>query len=719
MKSLKAVLSQGRSLDQPCWIGSVKTNIGHLEAAAGIAGLIKVVLCLQHQEIPPHLHLKQLNPYISLAGTPFAIPTERQSWYVSTEPRLAGVSSFSFGGTNSHVILQEAAVFSQVVKDDIKRPWHLLTLSAKTEKALQQLAGRYENYLINHPEASIADICYTANTGRSHFAHRLAVVVDSREQLIEKLAAGASGKETSGLFNNQPKKIAFLFTGQGSQYINMGRQLYETQPTFRKTLDYCAQILRPYLEKPLLEVLYPTVGETSPLNETVYAQPALFALEYALFDLWKSWGVEPSAVMGHSVGEYVAATVAGVFSLEEGLKLIATRARLMQPLPSIGEVSHAFHSPLMEPMLAEFEAVAKEITYNQPRIPLISNVTGQLATPEIATPEYWVNHVRQTVHFAQSIQTLHQSGYKLFLEIGPKPILLEMSRQCLPEDAGIWLPSLCPPQEDWQQMLSSLGLLYVNKMKIDWSGFDKDYVRRQLELPTYPFQRQRYWLETSENGDRENGHQKDILENSSSLIVNLLNQVNPKQLAQELKIAEKLTEQEQNLLPKLLTILINLQSSEPAGILQQLKKAPERDRIHLITNYLQSVVAQLLGFHDSPSPDSQLGFFDMGMDYSMMLELRDLLQTSFGCSIAVTTLSEHFNIQKLAKYLHGEMFELELEEELEIDNSSETEDKRTIVNREVEPLDEEAIADAIKQELIATALQEEIKEIKLLLNQEN
>ncbi|NEQ24610.1 MAG: type I polyketide synthase [Microcoleus sp. SIO2G3] len=318
VKSLKAVLLQNRKPDQPCWLGSLKTNIGHLEAASGIASIIKVVLALQHQEIPPHLHLKQLNPYISLEGTTFSIPTERQPWHPGTEHRLAGISAFGFGGTNCHVILEEAPLeeggregakeqgknfphsptpslphsLTSSLSDSLTRPVHLLTLSAKTEKALGELAQRYADFLGTHPEVSLADVCFTANTGRSHFDHRLAVVAESTSQLQSTLEAFAAGKETAGLVRSQANnkkrpKIAFLFTGQGSQYVGMGRQLYETQPVFRRALERCDEILRPYLKLPLLEVLYPKPGENSPLDETAYTQPALFALEYALFQLWR------------------------------------------------------------------------------------------------------------------------------------------------------------------------------------------------------------------------------------------------------------------------------------------------------------------------------------------------------------------------------------------------------------------------------------------------
>lgn len=565
MKALGAVLEQGRSPGDYCAVGSVKTNIGHLEAAAGIAGLIKVALSLKHRQIPPSLHFQKPNPYIPFDKLPLQVQQTLAPWPKRSSPASAGVSSFSFGGTNAHVVMEEAPLESQKAKgkskEVIERPLHLLTLSAKSESSLRELAQRYQEFLASHPEESLFDICFAASTGRSHFDHRLAIVAESTVQLCEQLGAFAALRETVGLVSEQVNsrkrpKVAFLFTGQGSQYIGMGRQLYDTQPTFRASLDFCDELLRPYLEKPLLSVLYPEAEETSPLDETAYTQPALFALEYALFQLWKSWGIEPSVVMGHSVGEYVAACVAGVFSLEDGLKLIAARARLMQALPQDGvmvsvlanqqkvttaiepyteqvslaalngsesvvisgerqaiskvvaaleaegiktktlKVSHAFHSPLMEPMLTEFEKVAQELTYYQPRINLISNVTGQPATSEIATPEYWCRHIRQPVKFAASIETLSQQGYEVFVECGPKAILLGMGCQCLPEGVGLWLPSLRPGQEDWQTILQSLGQLYVRGVKVDWLGFDQGYTRCKVTLPTYPFQRQCYWVET-------------------------------------------------------------------------------------------------------------------------------------------------------------------------------------------------------------------------------
>ncbi|GFZ92541.1 type I polyketide synthase [Okeania sp. KiyG1] len=619
--AIGTVFGKTHSQEEPLIIGSAKTNIGHLEGAAGIAGLIKIVLQLQHQQIAPSLHFNQPNPLINWSQLPLQVSTQLTPWPTNGKSRIAGVSSFGFSGINSHVILEEAPVKfksqnSKVkIKDVLERPVHLLTLSAKTEKALTDLVSNYQNHLKKYPQLKLADICHTANTGRTHFQHRLAVVASNQAELLTKLQKYQEQEELVGIYsgkqadNTTVPKIAFLFTGQGSQYLNMGRQLYERAPIFREAIHQCEQILssvETFQNQSLGELLYPTEQDESNLSlldQTAYTQPALFAIEYALFKLWESWGIKPDAVMGHSVGEYVAATVAGVFSLEDGLKLIAARGKLMQQLPSGGEmvsvmasaskiqetlremaleekvaiaaingpqstvisgesegirvivthlesegiktkalqVSHAFHSPLMEPMLAEFEAVAKQLTYNQPYIPLISNLSGLQVDSQITTAEYWVNHIRQPVQFDRSMRTLHEQGYEVFLEIGAKPILLGMGRQCLPEEIGVWLPSLRPgkiplpsplespsrppwkgekpedtsllkdgkPEDtsllrgEWQQMLSSLGQLYVQGANVNWSGLDRDYTRQKVLLPNYPFQRERYWVENKQKFQKQ------------------------------------------------------------------------------------------------------------------------------------------------------------------------------------------------------------------------
>ncbi|CAK8714590.1 Phthiocerol synthesis polyketide synthase [Candidatus Electrothrix gigas] len=551
--------------DDHLYLGSVKTNIGHLDASAGMAGLIKVILALHHQEIPPHLHFDEPNPLIDWENLPFKVPVQPISWPVHDKPRIAGVSSFGMSGTNAHVIVQEAPQIEPGKSFEnplaLERPVQIVTLSGRTEQALADQADQYHDYLTDHTDLNLTDVCYTANTGRVHFEYRLTAIAEDRTELSTKLAAYKKGETvaelTAGKIKSEKPKIAFLFTGQGSQYADMGRELYETQPLFRKTMEQCDRILQSYLEISLLKVLYGENKEecSKLLLRTKYTQPALFAIEYALAKLWQSWGIEPIAVIGHSVGEYAAACLAGVFSLEDGLKLIAERGRLMQALPQNGmmaavqidetklsqtiepyldqvsiaglnapesmvlsgerqmvtqivtqlqaegikckplKVSHAFHSPLMEPMLAEFGAVAKTVDYAEPRLKLISNLTGEPLVGIKA--EYWVEHARKAVRFAQGMTTLEEMGTDVFLEIGPKPILLGLGQQCLSDQAEhLWLSSLYPGQRsDWAQVLDSLAKLHVWGGHVDWQAFDKPYPRRKVSLPTYPFQRKRYWID--------------------------------------------------------------------------------------------------------------------------------------------------------------------------------------------------------------------------------
>lgn len=557
--SLKNVLIEGRSSEDTCWIGSVKSNIGHLEAASGMAGLIKVVMSLTNGVIPPNIHYNTPTPHVSIEDTPLAVPTRQQAW-PEGKRRLAGISSFGFGGTNAHLILEEAPV--RRVKEDARpRPHYLLTLSAKSEAGLRDLSDRYVLHLAQNTELLPADVCYSANIGRSHFSNRLGVAAASIDEMAQKLKAYASGETPAGLFagiagkaGNPP--LAFLFTGQGSQYAGMAKSLFDTQPVFRQAVEECAAALDSDLERALLDIIFADAGdEGHEIHATGYTQPALFAIEYGLARMWESWGIAPAAVMGHSVGEYVAACIAGVFSLEDGLRLIAARGRLMQGLPAGGTmaavlsekepvaavlekydgkvcfaafngpnsqvisgeadavetalaemaaagikskrltVSHAFHSPLMAPMLYQFFEIASAVTYHPPKIYLISNRTGKPADSDIATPEYWCRHILEPVRFEESMKTLYREGIRIFLECGPDPVLLGMGRRCIDGKDCHWLPSLRRGRSDWMQLCASLGELYASGATVDWARVDKYYAKQRVTLPNYPFQRKRYWVE--------------------------------------------------------------------------------------------------------------------------------------------------------------------------------------------------------------------------------
>lgn len=561
--ALGAVFAKGRDKQNALWVGAVKTNVGHLEAAAGITGLVKVLMALRAEKIPPHLHFKHPTPHVNWGELNLRVPTEAVPWPRKDRPRIAGVSSFGFSGTNAHIILADPPATAPV-ESPWRRPRHLLALSAKTPGALDALVAAYAEHLQNQPKLDLADVCHTAGVGRNHFSQRLALQATSTAEAAELLRRVAAGEEVPGLVRgasneHETPRVAFLFTGQGAQFVGMGRQLYETQPVFRKTLDRCDELLRAHMDKPLLSLLYPEAGaDAALLDQTGYTQPAMFALEIALAETWKSWGIEPEWTMGHSVGEYAAACVAGVFSLEDGLMLIAARGRLMQQLPAGGamvaimaeparvlaaiaghedkisvagfngplqvvvsgerealqgvaarfeaegvrihwlQVSHAFHSPLMDPMLEEFGRICAEVTYQRPKLGLISNVTGRLAGDEVCTPEYWRDHVRQPVAFVAGVEALVNDGARLFLEIGPKPVLVGMAQQFVEQKDAAWLASLPDPRQklsDWEQLLATLGTLYTNGAAINFKGFDRDYARRKVDVPTYRFQEQRYWPE--------------------------------------------------------------------------------------------------------------------------------------------------------------------------------------------------------------------------------
>ena len=570
LRALGAVLAAGRPADQPCRVGSVKTNLGHSETAAGITGLIKAALCIQHRQLPPSLHFREAIPTLDLSSLKLQVQTKLEPLPRPDQPAVVGVSSFGFGGTNAHVVLAEAPVDSgSVDAEGSALPVQILCLSAHSEEALRQRAEQLLAVLRNgDPVGGVAALCATANSRRSHFARRLVCLGADAPSLAHQLeswvgggtdaAAGAapSAGVVTGQAGEWPGKLAFLFTGQGSQGLGMAQGLHAHHPVFRAAFEQATELLDPLLPQPLASVLFADPDHEQEaaqlLDQTGFTQPALFVVGYALARLWQSWGLQPDLLLGHSVGEIVAAHLAGVFDLPDALALVAARGRLMQalpagggmvallasaaqveqllatapqlaiaayngpantvvsgPLPALAEleaqasaqglachrlaVSHAFHSPAMAPMLEAFAQVLAGIRFSPPRIPLVSNVSGTLAGPEIAQASYWCHHVLRPVRFADGMAALAAEGVSTFLELGAKPTLIGMGRQCLPQLEARWLPSLRPGSNDWQVILSSLAKLHCSGTSVDWQAFHRPFPHAVVALPPYPFQRQRYW----------------------------------------------------------------------------------------------------------------------------------------------------------------------------------------------------------------------------------
>ena len=540
-----------------CPIGSVKTNIGHLDAAAGVASLIKTILTLEHRQIPPSLNFEQPNPNIDFANSPFFVNTELRSWDSDGTPRRAGVSSFGIGGTNAHVVLEEAPASDSL--NAASGPY-VLVLSARTPTALAHASTNLARHLEQHSQLDLADVAYTLSSGRKQFEHRLAVVCNDVADAVRTLAAPDLSRVFTGASKYEKRPVAFMFPGQGAQYVGMGRTLYVREPVFRNELDHCAVFLRNSLGADLREIIY--ADQLSPeeaaarLAETRFAQPALFALEYALAKLWIAWGVEPQAMIGHSIGEYVAACLAGVFSLEDALRLVAARGEIMQRMPAgamlavslapleaerflseevsiaavnspslcvisgtieaidqlerrlVGEgvvcrrihTSHAFHSKMMEPVIEEFTALVRSVERRAPQIPYLSNVTGKWITEaDSIDPSYWARHLREPVQFSAGVGELLNDPAIVLLEVGPGQTLSTLATQ-QPNYATdrVALASLRPPKGDISEsefLLKTVGRLWLSGVEIDWTTFYGGQPRRRVQLPPYPFERHRYWID--------------------------------------------------------------------------------------------------------------------------------------------------------------------------------------------------------------------------------
>ncbi|SJN59051.1 Phenolphthiocerol synthesis polyketide synthase type I Pks15/1 [Vibrio ruber DSM 16370] len=530
-------------------MGAVKTNMGHAEAASGMAGLLKTILSIEHGVIPPNKHFHHPSPHILWEKLPVEFPTQCMMWSDTEHPRTAGISAFGFSGTNAHIVLTQAPEKTLQKVNQAERSHHILTLSAETSEALATLAKRY-NEMLSDKEYFVGDVGFSANFGRYAASHRLAIVAENTTQLkalITQYIQGTPSLQINHAYSENEKKIAFLFSGQGSQYAGMGYDLYRSSPVFRQVIDRCETILASELDYALTSLLW---GEhTHLMRQTEYTQPVLFAFEYALATLWQSWGIQPDILIGHSLGEYVAACIAGVFSLEDGLKLVATRGRLLtvrcQPgsmmsiaaptdvvatmilsFPGVviaaengpastvvaGDtdcilaleahlqaqsltyqmlvVSHAFHSPLVEPMCEAFTEVLSQIKWARPQLPVISNLTGELAGEQLCTPEYWLNHLCEPVKFYQGVQRLDADGVDTYLEVGPSATLLSMARQCFPSSIKpvLWLPSLRRGHDEWLQILTAASQLYVYGQSLDWQSLEQGFHRQRVTLPTYPFE---------------------------------------------------------------------------------------------------------------------------------------------------------------------------------------------------------------------------------------
>ena len=662
VRALAAVIESGGPRDVPCFIGAVKANIGHLESAAGIAGIIKAILCLQKGQVPPQPHLRALNPEIP-KGPALAFPTSLVAWPRGATGRVAGVSSFGFGGTNAHVVLSEAPE-PAARPARAARSRHLFVLSARTEAALRGLAARHAKYAAVHaprPE----DAAATLSLGRTHLPYRVALVAESVDAWVAQLAEVASGATpvANARTSRAKKRLAFVFTGQGAQYVGMGSGLYRTEPVFREALDRCARILEAELPEPLLTVMFESPGGL--LDRTLYTQPALFALEWALAELWRSWGIEPDVVLGHSVGEYVAACVAGVFTLEEALRLLARRARAMQALPAGGAmlsvtadearvaaaiagegrlaiaavngpksvvvsgdaealgrvkasleaegvrtralpVSHAFHSPLLEPALDALEAEAARIPARKPAIPLVSNLTGE-GMSDAPDARYWRRHARETVRFEACLRTLEAHGVDALIELGPQPTLLAFARRVMGE-GPLLAPSLERGEDDGQVSFGSLGALYAQGVAIDWAALHRDGGGRRVPLPSHPFEQETFPLELVEPTEGATQHAPPALEAEGG-------------------------------------------ASQPVGAAPATERLPKE----AVVSELTAILARLM--HADPSQvDPTASLLELGADSIIILEALGQIQIRFGVKLSVRQIFQELTtLAKVGDYVHRVM----------------------------------------------------------------
>jgi len=542
---------------QYCAIGSLKGNVGHLSSAAGVAGLIKAVLVIRSGQIPPSLYYKEPNPQIDFPRSPFFVPSKLMDWPKNGYPRRAGVSAFGVGGTNAHVVLEEAPAVEAERK---AREKQLVVLSAHTPSALHGIADNLKRWLETYPDADLGDVAFTLQAGRKALPWRSALVFDrqDRSALLEALRSQDLSLMLTSHTDMRQRPVILMFSGQGTQYVDMGLELYENEPAFREHLEHCASILKGEIGLDLRNVLYPKGDrEIAPerLTQTAMTQPALFSLEYALARMWMEWGIQPKATIGHSIGEYVSACLAGVMSLQDALSVVAMRGRLMDSMPAgamltvllpegavqpflspvislaavnapnmcvlsgprpaieslqkrlseqnipcrILVTSHAFHSAIMEPIVAQFVARLRRVHLRRPETPYPSNVTGTWISPELATnPDYWGHHLRHTVRFADNLCEVMAFPDLTLLEVGPGSTLGYLARQQGSRvNSQLVVSSLPSAQEAatvsaMDHLFGTVAQMWLSGVQFDWTGFHSREKPRHIPLPTYPFERQRY-----------------------------------------------------------------------------------------------------------------------------------------------------------------------------------------------------------------------------------
>ena len=660
-----------------CALGSVKSNVGHLDAAAGVTGLIKTALALHNKVIPASLHFTKPNPKLELESSPFYVNDALQEWQAGPDtPRRAGVSSFGTGGTNAHVVLEEAP---EMPPSSPSRPWQLLVLSAKTREALDRATVTFSEHLNQMTDADqalrkLADTAFTLQTGRNEFSHRRIVVCRNPSDGMVAL----KDCDPKRVFTNHQElrepPVVFMFPGQGAQYAGMGSELYRTEPVFQAEIDRCAELLLPILQADLRTVMFPAPGLAKEseqlLVQTRFTQPALFVIEYALAKLWMSWGVKPAAMIGHSVGEYAAGCLAGVFTLEEALVLVAKRAALVQAQPggamlairlpekevlpllnshleiaainspnlcvasgphdgiaalekqleSQGitvrhlHTSHAFHSSMMDPVLEPFTEVLRHAKLDEPQIPFVSNVTGNWITPlEAKSPEYWAGHVRQAVRFADGIAQLIKDTRYVLLEVGPGQTLSTLARQHPGKSAEqVVLASLPFPAGDQEPrgILETLGRLWMNGVAVNWQSFYTNEQRRRVVLPTYPFERKRYWPESVPITDYPSAVETVASDAQPNIVTPLVAATNQPVV-------------------------------EPA--------VPRKERL---LGAVRSLLQELSGY-DLSTVDTSANLLELGLDSLLLTQASQLFQRKFGVSITFRQLMEELgSLADIASYLN-------------------------------------------------------------------